>query len=193
MYIKKEFTIPSLTGISQKNIEEHLKLYAGYVNNANTISTLLESPDLDPYLRGELNRRFSFEYNGMRNHEYYFSSLEGGSYPMDPSSALRAEIMKQWGSYEAWEIAFTTLAKTRGIGWAVVWFDPIEHTLVMNWVDEQHLGHLNSCQFVMGIDMWEHAYVADYQPSGKAQYITDYLANINWKSIEERYEKLLPR
>jgi len=32
-----------------------------------------------PYFVGELGRRFSFEYNGMRNHEVYFSSFEGGA------------------------------------------------------------------------------------------------------------------
>ena len=57
------------------------------------------------------------------------------------------------------------------------------------WVDEQHLGHLNSAQFLFGIDLWEHAYVADYQPSGKKQYVEDYFANVNWNAVEERYAK----
>ena len=34
---EKKFDIPKLKGISQKNIEEHLKLYAGYVKNINLI------------------------------------------------------------------------------------------------------------------------------------------------------------
>jgi hypothetical protein len=32
---ERKFSIPELKGISAKNIEEHLKLYAGYVKNAN--------------------------------------------------------------------------------------------------------------------------------------------------------------
>jgi hypothetical protein len=36
-YEPKTFTIPELKGISAKNIEEHLKLYQGYVKNANLI------------------------------------------------------------------------------------------------------------------------------------------------------------
>ena len=31
------FNIPELKGISKKTTEEHLKLYSGYVNNANLI------------------------------------------------------------------------------------------------------------------------------------------------------------
>ncbi len=33
----QNFMIPDLAGISKKTIEEHLKLYAGYVKNANLI------------------------------------------------------------------------------------------------------------------------------------------------------------
>ena len=34
---EKKFEIPKLKGISEKTIEEHLKLYAGYVKNINLI------------------------------------------------------------------------------------------------------------------------------------------------------------
>ena len=59
------------------------------------------------------------------------------------------------------------------------------------WVDEQHLGHLNSAQFIFGIDMWEHSYVADYQPSGKKQYIEDYFVNVNWSVVENLYKQAI--
>jgi len=35
--------------------------------------------------------------------------------------------------------------------------------------------------------MWEHSYVADYQPSGKKQYITDFIAQMNWSAAEANY------
>ena len=31
------------------------------------------------YSVAEITRRFGFEFNGMRNHEYYFDSLSGGA------------------------------------------------------------------------------------------------------------------
>jgi hypothetical protein len=34
---EKKFDIGELKGISKKSIDEHLKLYSGYVKNANTI------------------------------------------------------------------------------------------------------------------------------------------------------------
>jgi Fe-Mn family superoxide dismutase len=187
MYTPQTFTIPTLTGISQKNIDEHLKLYEGYVKNTNKILELLADPNLDAYAKSEAQRRFSFEFNGMKNHEYYFNSFENGPSPLVPDSALGKAIAEQWGSFDSWLTSFKTLAKTRGIGWAILYYDRDAQKLHNVWIDEQHLGHLNSCQYIMGIDMWEHAYVADYQPSGKAQYIEDYFANVNWKKAEELF------
>jgi hypothetical protein len=36
-FTQKTFNITNLKGISLKSIEEHLKLYAGYVKNVNLI------------------------------------------------------------------------------------------------------------------------------------------------------------
>ena len=36
-YQAKQFNIPELAGISKRSIEEHLKLYQGYVKHVNHI------------------------------------------------------------------------------------------------------------------------------------------------------------
>ncbi|MEK7228007.1 MAG: Fe-Mn family superoxide dismutase [Patescibacteria group bacterium] len=188
MFTEQKFQIPALQGISEKTIEEHLKLYAGYVKNANAIIEKMAILDneKDAYIVGELFRRFSFEYNGMRNHEVYFSSLEGGAKPLDPDSALGKTLLGLFGTYEKFIKEFTGLALTRGIGWAVLWYDRKEDKLLASWVDEQHLGQLNGCAMILALDMWEHSYVSDYQPSGKKEYIEDFFKNINW-TVAERY------
>lgn len=190
-YTPRTFTIPELQGISARTIEEHLKLYQGYVKHLNLILEKVEGLSQDSegnaYVLGELSRRLSFEFNGMKNHEEYFGVLEGGAQSLDESSVLRAKISEQWGSFDEWLTRFKSLATTRGIGWAILYYDASTDTLINTWVDEQHLGHLNSCQYVVGIDMWEHSYVADYQPSGKKTYIEDYLGQINWTLVEANF------
>jgi Fe-Mn family superoxide dismutase len=190
-YITKTFTIPALKGISAKNIEEHLKLYSAYVKNTNgvleSMENLKKDAEKNAYLLGELGRRFSFEFNGMRNHEIFFSSLSGGSSALSPDSTLRNDIETTWGSFDSWLSSFKALALTRGIGWAMLWYDHNEKRLLMSWVDEQHLGLLNGCAPILALDMWEHSYVADYQPSGKKQYVEDFFANLNWASIEQNF------
>ena len=194
-FIEIKFNLPVLKGISQKNIEQHLKLYSGYVKNANLVLEKIEELKKDEvnnaYLLGELQRRFAFEFGGVRNHEYYFNSLENGPKTLPENSKLKEAIIKDFGSFEDWLTRFKTVAMTRGIGWAILYYDKKTGQLLNQWVDEQHLGHLVSTSPILCLDMWEHSFVADYQPSGKGQYIEDFFANLNWSKIEENFSEAI--
>ena len=120
---EKKFNIGALKGISAKTIEEHLKLYSGYVKNANTIlaktdeysedsSPLVGAGEEHAYALGEIGRRFGFEFDGMRNHEYYFAHLVGGAYPLSGESALKKAIEASWGNFDKWLARFKKLAAT---------------------------------------------------------------------------------
>ena len=185
---EQKFSIPELKGISKKNIEEHLKLYAGYVKHLNLVHEIVENQNNQEYIRREVYRRQAFEFDGMRNHEYYFKSLEGGSKPIAKDSPLHKKILEWTGSFDLFLEIFKNLATTRGIGWAILGYDKETDRLIQYWVDEQHLGHLTGVSPIIALDMWEHAYVADYQPSGKKQYVEDFFANLNWSVIEENFK-----
>lgn len=187
----KKFNILGLKGISQKNIEEHLKLYEGYVKHSNLILEKIEALKVDAeanaYALGEVQRRFGFEYNGMRNHEVYFDSLSEGATDLPGESELKSQIEIDFGSFEGWLEQFKATALTRGIGWAMLYYDRKDKRLLNAWIDEQHLGQLQDCTLILALDMWEHSYVADYQPSGKKQYVEDFFANLNWQNIERNF------
>ena len=173
--------------ITQQTHDEHQKLYAGYVKNANTVIEKLAAYDNDAtkvYETGELYRRFAFEYNGMRNHEIYFALLDGTS---NSAPTLMDAIQKQWGNLDTFTSLFISLATTRGVGWAMLSYDKKASTLILHWVDEQQIGQLQGASPIIALDMWEHSYVADYQPSGKKQYIEDFFANLNWSVAEAFY------
>ncbi|MEK7150289.1 MAG: Fe-Mn family superoxide dismutase [Patescibacteria group bacterium] len=190
-----KFNIPQLKGISAKNIEEHLKLYGGYVKNSNLILEKIEELSKDAeknaYMLAELQRRFGFEFCGMRNHEYYFRSLEGGTKSLDEKSSLKKAIEDTWGSFDNWLAKFNSIALTRGIGWAVLFYDQQTKTLLNAWVDEHHLGNLSGLSFIMGIDMWEHSFMIDYLPSQKKDYVSAFFENINWGVAEENFKKTM--
>jgi Fe-Mn family superoxide dismutase len=188
----KTFQIPELKGISAKTIEEHLKLYQGYVKHANLILGEVKRDAQTPvetYYMAEMQRRFAFEFGGIRNHEIYFGSLEGGAVAPNPESALAKQMASQGAPIETWLAGFKKVALTRGPGWAMLVFDPVSQSLLCSWVDEQHLGHLPGTTPILALDMWEHSFVADYQPSGKAQYVEDFFANLNWKFVEDRFDR----
>jgi len=191
-YMKYEpltFEIPELEGISNDTIENHLGLYRGYVKHVNLINDKIYafSSDLEnnSYAIAEMQRRLGFEFGGMRNHEYYFSQLEGGSKPL-PEGALKKKIEQQWGSFDAWMETFQTIAKTRGVGWAMLYHDPHTDQLVQTWVDEQHIGQLADLDIILALDMWEHAYMRDYVSSKKGTYVDAFFANLNWEAVSER-------
>lgn len=183
-YETKTFDIPELEGISALTIEEHLKLYAGYVKNLNHILSEIDNVN-DEYAKSEMRRRGGFEFGGMRNHEYYFGQLEGGAKAL-PEGKLKEMIEEEWGSLENFIEHFKGIAMTRGVGWAMMYIDRSTEQLVTTWVDEQHLGQLADLDIVLGLDMWEHSYMLDYPPSEKKQYIESFFKNLNWETIAKR-------
>src|SRR5262249_3723623 len=82
IYNEEKFSLGTLDGLSEKLVEQHLKLYAGYVKNVNLLASKLDDAraagKLAEVETHELRRRFGFEWNGMRLHELYFSALRGG-------------------------------------------------------------------------------------------------------------------
>lgn len=183
------FTIGEIPGISGETIENHLGLYQGYVKHVNLIDEKIKSYSSDPennaYAIAEMQRRLGFEFCGMRNHEYYFAQLEGGFKEL-PEGALKSKIASQFGSVEAWLETFKRIAKTRGVGWAMLYHDPHTDQLVQTWVDEQHLGQLADLDIILALDMWEHSYMMDYPSGEKGSYVDAFFSHLNWEVISSR-------
>jgi Fe-Mn family superoxide dismutase len=188
-YTALTFDIPELNGISRETIDEHIGLYNGYVKHVNLIREKIEAYSNDPenngYAINEMQRRLGFEFGGMRNHEYYFTQLEGGGATLSDSK-LAELINRQWGSYDAWLSRFQKIAMTRGVGWAMLYHDPHTDQLVQTWVDEQHIGQLPDLDIVLTLDMWEHSYMRDYVPSKKKDYVEAFFRNLNWTVVANR-------
>lgn len=195
-YTERTFDFHELEGISEKTMQTHLGLYSGYVKNTNQVIDLAESmkDDTDKkYALLEARRRFSFEFDGMRNHEYFFEQLTGGASELNPDSKFAQKIVEDFGSIDAWKESLVALTGMRGIGFAICYYDRETDRLLNSWVEEQHLGQLNSAQFIFGIDMWEHAFMLDYAMSEKPAYVEAVWKNTNWSLVEERYEKSLSK
>lgn len=120
-YEAKTFALDELDGLSAKQIEEHLKLYAGYVKNTNLLMEKIESHKQNSETMAielsELTRRMGFEWNGMRLHEVYFSQLEKGGVE---STKLQEALATQYGSFDAWKNQVTATGLMRGIGWVLL-------------------------------------------------------------------------
>lgn len=188
-YVERNFTLPPLEGISAKSVEEHLGLYAGYVKNFNAISTKLveyaKDSEKNAHALSELIRRKSFEFDGMRLHEYYFEQFEGGAVALKADSALSQAFEKEYHQY--FKEYFTAIGLMRGPGWAILYFDPVGKQFQAGFVGEQHQGHFATLPIIVALDVWEHAYLLDYGATGKSKYIEAFFKNLNWSVCEQRF------
>jgi Fe-Mn family superoxide dismutase len=194
-YEAKKFDLPALPGISEKQVVVHLALYEGYVKHMNVLRAQiadLEAADKEKnaYAIMETRRRLGFEFNGMRMHEYYFSQFEGGPKVHTAGGAFEATVAEKYGSWDQFIAHVTTVAMSRGIGWSVVYYDPIGKTPHVAWVSDHELGQLGSLPVILALDMWEHAFMVDYVPADKKKYVEAFFTNLNWSVVEERFAKL---
>ncbi|MBI5405614.1 superoxide dismutase [Candidatus Kaiserbacteria bacterium] len=192
-YPTKTFDLPPLEGISQKQVAVHFALYEGYVKHANLITEKLSAVragqlELDPYLVAELRRRFAFEFDGMRMHEYYFEQFEGGSTSSTTGGTLEKSVVEKYGE-QGLVAHIKEVAGTRGIGWVVVYADPAAHTIHTVFVADHELGQLAGLPILLALDLWEHAYMVDYVPAEKKNYIDAFFANLNWGVVEKRFDE----
>lgn len=195
-YTAKKFNLPALTGLSEKQIKVHLALYEAYVKNVNLIMETLvgyaaygdKASDGDRLAIAELRRRFGFEFDGMRMHEYYFEQFEGEKGGSAESGLAKAAAEK-YGSGENFIKHIKEVAGTRGIGWVVVYSDPIGKTLHTVFVNDHELGQLAGLPILLALDLWEHAYMVDYVPADKKNYIDAFFSNVNWTVVETRFDE----
>ena len=114
-------------GFSDQSLKNHFTLYQGYVTNTNKLleklSDLVKQEKTSTPEYAELKRRFGWEFNGMRLHEYYFGSMTKESQTLDSNSELAKKIAQDFGSYENWENDFKATGALRGIGWAILYLD----------------------------------------------------------------------
>ena len=190
-YKAQTFNIPELKGISSKQLEVHLKLYDGYVKHVNLIREKIAELKGDDYIVAELRRRFSFEFDGMRMHEYYFSALEGGAKEIDQSSELVKVLSEKYGSWDGFIEHFKEVGKSRGIGWTTLYWDLKAQTPHVAWTSDHEVGTLSGLPILLAMDMWEHAFMVDYLPAEKGKYIDAFINNVNWNIIENRFNKIV--
>lgn len=194
-YTARTFSLPELKGLSKKQIDIHLALYEGYVKHTNLILDTIkrlrdEDAEKHAFIINELRRRMGFEFDGMRMHEYYFEQLEGGSAPLPTESALAKAATDKYGSIDAFTAHLQEVAGTRGIGWVIVYFDPVGATLHTAWVNDHELGQFAGLPIILALDMWEHAYMVDYLPAEKKTYVEAFLDNLNWLVPDARMQQI---
>lgn len=178
-------------GLSDTLLRNHFTLYQGYVTNINKLNEILVGMEKEGKFGtpeyNELNRRFGWEFNGMRLHEYYFENLtKEASVNDDTLEKFKKNISQEFESYELWEKDFKSMGAIRGIGWVILYFDQRANRLFNVWINEHDAGHLSGAVPLLVMDVFEHAYMLDYGLK-RADYIEAFSKAIDWTAVAERF------
>ena len=189
-----------LNGISDRSLKNHHdKLYAGYVEKKNEIENRLEElgreivsakdgaagnptyGELRALKEGE-----TYAVNGVYLHEWYFEVLGGdGEYANAPE--LADAISATYGSVEAFIKYFSQCAMAAR-GWTVLAWDTKEHRLWAYNCDAHNQGGVWGALPIIVLDVYEHAYFADYGADRKA-YLEAFWNNFNWTAANDLFKR----
>ncbi len=180
-------------GFSDKLLKNHFALYEGYVKNTNrleeTLSGFLRVGKTDSPEYAELKRRFAWEFNGMRLHELYFWNISKENSSLAKDSVFWEKIIEDFGALINWEKDFQSVGMMRGIGWAALCYDPVSQKLFNVWINEHNTGYPVGAMPLLVMDVFEHAYMADYETK-RADYIASFFKAIDWKVVTSRFDNI---
>ena len=165
----------------------HGKHLQGYVNNLNAAlpGSGFEGLELEEIVRKASGGIFN-NAGQILNHNLYFTQFGAPKADNAPVGALAAQIVKQFGSFEAFQAEF--VAKGAGLfgsGW--VWLSADDKgELVIT--QEPGAGNpvTKGLRPLLTFDVWEHAYYLDYQ-NRRPDHLKALWSIVNWEEIERRY------
>jgi Fe-Mn family superoxide dismutase len=124
---------------------------------------------------------------GYYNHRLFWTILSPEKTEM--SIELKEAIVRDFKSFEAFQEAFSTAAKTQfGSGWAWLLVDK-DGRLVVTSTQNQNVP-LDMGQPILALDVWEHAYYLNYQ-NRRPDYVEAFWHVVNWKKVSEYFKKAL--
>lgn len=183
------------TVMSPESTDWHYnKHHKGYVDALNTIEKELQSADKTKANCnwsdfGELKRRLTWNHGGALLHDLYWQNL-GGDGDAAKGLAIKAAIEKDFGSFENWLADFKATALAAKLsGWGVLVLDQLGSGRLLNTlVDEHHYGAIWGGIPLVACDVFEHAYYHK-DGAGRAAYIDNFVKNLHWGRINERFQK----
>lgn len=182
--------------IDAKTMEIHYtKHHQAYVDNLN--AAIKDNPEAQKMSLEELVINYKNLPESIRevvrnnagghlNHSWFWQmmSSDGGG---EPTGELGAEIIKTFGSFEAFKKQFDEAAKKRfGSGWAWLCVDPATKKLTVVSTLNQDNPLTDGLQPILGLDVWEHAYYLKYQ-NRRPEYITAWWNVVNWAQVAKNY------
>lgn len=178
--------IGKLDGFNADLVEEHIKLYEGYVKKYNEINERLGSVEkIGNYSyaeHSELVRRRSVAWNGTKLHELYFDALTPGGSEL--GEKLTQALERNFGSVDAWKEDLKACAAATP-GWVIL-AQNLDDGALQHYVVFEHMNNYPAeVRVILALDCWEHAFAKQYG-TNKAAYLEAFLANMDGEEMTRR-------
>lgn len=174
--------------ISRETIEFHYgKHLQTYVDNLNKLvaGTEFETMPLEEIVCKSQGAIFN-NAGQILNHNLYFGQFKSPSPVTDIPSPLLDAIIRDFGSFEAFQKEFEQKGVTLfGSGW--VWLSADKDgKLVITQETNANNPITKGLKPLLTMDVWEHAYYIDYR-NRRAAHLQALWQIINWDEINRRY------
>jgi Fe-Mn family superoxide dismutase len=168
----------------------HDKHHQGYVDGLNKAEEkIAEARKAGDYaLIKHWEREAAFHGSGHFLHSLFWLNMapsgQGGG--GEPSGALAEQIVKDFGSFDAFKAHFSAASgAVEGSGWGVLVWQPQGQQLVILTAEK----HQNLTQWgvvpLLVLDVWEHAYYLKYQ-NRRGEFIQAWWNVVNWGDVAAR-------
>lgn len=177
--------------IMQLHYSKHHNAYVTNLNAAlEKACEARDKGDLETMIA--LQQAIKFNGGGHVNHSIFWTNLapvgKGGGEA--PKGELLKAIQKDFGTLESFIEKFSALTTgIQGSGWGWLGYNKALGQLVMTTCANQDPLSTQGYIPLLGIDVWEHAYYLQYK-NVRADYVKNIWKIINWKNVEERFNKV---
>ncbi|MCL1963735.1 MAG: superoxide dismutase, partial [Firmicutes bacterium] len=173
--------------ISQRTMELHDALAAGYANNFPAAQAGVPAAvnQGEQSLREQL-RTLSFQGSGYVLHNVYFANMAPAGSGGAPGPNTMRLVTQQYPSLTAFQHTFLGAGNAaEGPGWAVWGWLPATSKPYILQCEEHNNKTIWGIIPMLVLDVWEHAYLLDYG-SNRAAYTAGWWQLINWDDVEYR-------
>jgi len=189
------FTLPELPYakdalapvMSKETLEYHYgKHHLRYVDNLNKLvqGTEHAGKSLEDIIKTTKTGPIFNNAAQIWNHTFFWNCLTPkGS---KPTGKVKAEIEKQWGSYDKFKAEFSEAATGLfGSGW--VWLSKLSNgSLAIEKAKDAENPMVHGHKPLLTFDVWEHAYYIDYR-NDRARFINSLWDIVNWDFVEKQF------
>lgn len=183
------YDFKTVDGISMRQLDEHYKLYVGYINKLNEIWNM-------PYIPSEYtgsNPTYSkmrslklgetYALDGVKLHQLYFQNMTGGN--NTPYGPILNAIINEFSTHDNFISYFTNVGLSMR-GWAILTIDPMDNKMHIIGSDLHDTGAVWLSYPLLVMDVYEHAYFMDFG-TDRGKYISTFIKNINWEVLNNRF------